>query len=858
MKKNNWEEIEEIFHMTLDLPSEQRKTYLQKVCLGNGDLFSEIESLINSLEKESDFLDKPIFELGLSAFYEHGRKSFTGATFGPYEVQEKIGAGGMGEVYKAFDKRLNRLVALKFLSESLENDRAAKRQLIKEAQAAAVLEHSNICTVHGMEESADHHFIVMQYIEGRTLTEIIEKEIIDFKKFKSIAQQIITAVGFAHSHGVIHRDLKPGNIMLTTNGEIKIFDFGLAKVIRQKHILEGENDNKSNFSQNGLVIGTVSYMSPEQLRNEKIDYQSDIFSIGIILFELLTKQNPFSRKSQAETIAAILSDEPPALRKIAPAFPGSLFSFVEKCLQKKLEERFQSAAEMSIALEQIESTTYHKVAAKYPRFSFVKVALVVAVLLAVFTVGLYFYNSKPPQRTLAILPISFDNSQTEKEYLADGLTANIIDKLSELSDLKVTNQFAVASFKEKSIDPKDIGRKLNVDAVFVGSIIKRNNSLFLTAKIFRTSDGIAINEYESEIEETRLIELQENISTWIIGRIKSNLTDEDKNRLSKKDTESDEATRLYLSGRNLLNRREGDDLKNAIRLFTEATAIDINYAKAWTGLADAYLYMSLVGNKAAIPPKEAVTSAKTAAKTALELDNTLCETYNSFGMISLKYEWKWSEAEGYFRKAISCDPDFYPARVGLINVLQINGRFDEALQEARKAKELNPLAISSDLLIASVNYSKRDYQQMDKVLSDLLERYPPNNRISYIRSYQYLQTGRLNEAIDLLEKIYNSGKDSDKILVSAPLGFAYAKKGQHEEALKIIDNLALLEKNNYIPAQEKGIIYTGLGDLNKAFENLNKSCDEKYSSFPALIYSPLLEEIKADARFAELKQCANL
>lgn len=858
MKNNNWKRVEKIFHATLDLPSEERKTYLQKVCAGDGGLFSEVESLINSLEKESDFLNEPIFEFGLGALYENGQKNLTGKTIGLYELQEKIGAGGMGEVYKAVDKRLNRHVALKFLSESPENDYASKRQLVKEAQAAAALEHPNICAVHGIEQTDEHHFIVMQHIDGKTLAEIIENEPIGVEDFKSIARQIITAVAFAHDHGVIHRDLKPGNIMLTTEAHIKVLDFGLAKVIRQKQLLDGEPDNKSNFSQNGLVIGTVSYMSPEQLRGEKIDYQSDIFSVGIVLYELIAKKNPFSRNSQAETIAAILNDEPPALGKIAPDFSIRLINLVEKCLQKDSEKRFQSAAEILVELDKSETKNYRQVVSKRRRSFLVKAALAVAALLAVFVLGLYLYSGERSQRTLAVMPISFDNLPPDKEYLADGLTKSIIDKLSDLSDLQVKNQYMVASFKNKAIEPQAAGKTLNVEAVFVSSIVKRNDSLFLTAKLFRTSDGLAIDEYESEIDEAKLIELEEGISARIIGKIKSNLTDEDRNKLARKDTESEEAKRLYLLGRNYLNRREGNDLKNAIRLFTEATVKDINYAKAWTGLADAYLYASLAGNKGAIAPKEAINSAKSAAKKALDADNALCETYNSLGMISLKYDWKWNEAERNFRTAINCDPDFLPARVGLVNVLQINGKFDEALQEAQKAKQLDPLAISTDILIANAYYGKRDYPQMEKVLSDLLERYPLNNRIAYARSYQFLQTGRLDEAVELLEKNYNSGEDSDKILFSTPLGIAYARKGQRAEALKIIETLDSFEKTGYIPSQEKAIIYAALGDFYKAFENFNKSCTERYSSFPGIIYSPLLEEIKSDARFADLKKCANL
>jgi eukaryotic-like serine/threonine-protein kinase len=858
MKKNNWKKVEKIFHTTLDLPAEERKTYLQKVCAGDGRLFSEVESLIYSLEKESDFLDEPVFEIGLGAFHKNGQKSLTGTTIGFYELQEKIGAGGMGEVYKAVDTRLNRRVALKFLSESLENDRTAKRQLVKEAQAAAALEHSNICAVHGIEQTGEHHFIVMQYIEGKTLVEIIEKETIGVKEFKSLARQIVTAVAFAHSHGVIHRDLKPGNIMLTNEGHIKVLDFGLAKIIRQKQLFDGETDNKSNFSQNGLVIGTVSYMSPEQLRGEKVDYQSDIFSVGIILYELLAKKNPFSRKSQAETIAAILSDEPPALEKLKPDFPASLLKLVEKCLQKKPDDRFQSAAEILVEFDQIESGNYRKIAFKNRRNFFVKAALAAIMLFTVLAFT-YFYAIKQPRRTIAVLPIYFENPHPEKEYLADGLTQSIIDKLSNLSDLDVKNESLVSRYKGKEVEPLNAGRELKVDAVFVGVIQESVEGLILNIKLIRISDGILIDSDRQNFFDGRnLIGLPENIASRIIDKVQTKLTDEDKNKLAKKDTESLEAKNLYFQGRYFLKKRnEGDAVKKAIESFTNAKDIDQNYAKAWAGLADAYLSLATPGVKGAITPKEAFDLATKMANKAWKLDNTVCEAYNSLGWINYKYEWNWNAAENYFRTAIDCDAEFLPAHFGLINVLKIQKRYDEAMREAEKIKEIDPVSVESDVQIALIYYRKNDYDQMNKILSELFKNHSEERSVRHTRVYQFLETERFNEAVEILEPIYKSNKEEDKIFAAAPLGFAYAKMQLRDEALKIIEELGTFKKN-YVPAQERALIYVGLGDYDKVFELLNLSCDERFASLPGWINDPLVDEVKSDPRFDKIKQCVNL
>lgn len=858
MKNENWQKVEKIFHNALDLPVAERKSFLQRECSDDRELISEVESLIDSFEQDSGFLDEPVFEIGLGAIHKSSEKNLAGLTIGAYKLEEKIGAGGMGEVYKAIDTQLNRRVALKFLSKSLENDNSAKRQLVKEAQAVAMLEHPNICAVHGIEQSDEHHFIVMQYIEGITLAEKIEKEWVGVEEFKKIARQIVTAVAFAHSHGVIHRDLKPGNIMLTTDGQIKVLDFGLAKVVPQNQFVGREtNDEISRFSNNGLVIGTVSYMSPEQLRGEKLDFRSDIFSVGIILYELIAKQNPFSRKSQAETIAAILSNEPFALSSSATDFPVSLVNSVEKCLQKKPDNRYQSAAEILVELDNAEFENIGAAIIKRRQRFILKFALAVLLLVAVFAVA-FFNTEKRPQRTLAILPISFDNPQTEKEYLAEGLTQSVIDKLSNLSDLKVINQFLVSSFKGKSIEPQIAGKELNVDAVFVGSILKRDDSLVLVTKLVRTSDGIIIATDEFNIDESKLIELQTQISSQIINQLKSDLTEDEKTKFAQKDTEIAEAKRLNFRGRFFLNRRNGDDLTYAIQAFTKAKELDPSFAKAWAGLADSYIFASLPGTEKAMPPEAAMNYARVAANKALELDGTLCESYNSLGMISLKYDWNWNEAEVYFKNAINRDPTFVPARLGLISVLNIKGQFDEALQEAQKAKVIDPLSATSDLELARTFYRKRDYEQMGKVLSELLERYPYNNRIAYVQGYQFLQTGRLKEATEIFEKIYGSDKESDKVLASAPLGFVYAKTNRRDLALKILNNLELFANNNYVPSQEKAIIYVGLGDFDKAFENLHKSCDEKFPTLPALITDPIIDEIKSDARFADIKRCVNL
>lgn len=861
MKADNWEKLENIFHAAIGLPLGERQPFLVRECAGDPSLQTEVESLIESFEGGAEFLDEPVFEIGLGALHQSAQKNLSGTTIGFYEIKEKIGAGGMGEVYKAFDTRLNRFVALKFLSDSLKTDAAAKRRLVREAQAAAALEHPNICAVHGFEQTEEHHFIVMQHVEGKTLDEYFDGKTASAGEFKSLARQILTAVAFAHSHGVLHRDLKPGNIMLTADGQIKILDFGLAKIDSPNGLTGGTSEDLSRFSQNGLIVGTVAYMSPEQLRGEKLDYRSDLFSVGIILYKLVTGENPFNRPSQAETIAAILNSNAvssDSLKELAPDFPEYYLKIIEKCLRAERNERFESAAEILVEMNKAEIEKAIRFSSRKRASFFYKTAFAVLFLSAFFAVY-FFTGGRAANRTLAVLPIAFDSSQTEKEYLAGGLTQNIIDKLSDLSDLKVKNEFAVARYQGKNIELRTAGKELNADAVFYGTIRSRAEGLFLETKIIRTSDGVLIDAADWKIDETKLVETLQNITARIIGKIDSRLTDEDKNKFAKKDTESSQAKDFYMQGRFFLKQRKsGDDLDKALQAFINAKDLDQNYAKAWAGLADAYLSQSTPGAKRAITPQKAVELAKKAANKAVELDNTSSEAYSSLGLISSRYDWNWREAEDYFRTAISLDPEFLPARFGLIRVLSNLERNDEAMEEAKKIKEYDPLSVSSDIQIALIYYRKRDYEQTGKILSDLLQRFPDDTRVKYSQVYQLLKTNRPKEAAEMIEPLYHTGKEEDRVFAAAPLGYAYAKMGRREEALKIISDLREIRKRIYVPAQEDALIYVALGDFDKAFDNLQQSCSEKFSSLPNWITDPIVDEVKADARFAEIKKCVKL
>ena len=853
MNNNNWAKQEKIFHRALELAGEERNSFLLKTCSDDDIQLREIQSLIQAFENSENFLDEPIFNAGLGLLHKQNGNNPANSNIGIYQVREKIGEGGMGEVYDAFDTKLNRRVALKFLSESFDDDNFAKRQLVREAQAVALLDHPNICAVYDFQETEKHHFIVMQYIEGLTLAELIKKSPVNREQVLSITRQIISAVAFAHSNGIIHRDLKPANIMIKNDGQIKVLDFGLAKSIGQISNLEAGKENTSLVSQNGLIIGTVSYMSPEQLRGEKLDYQSDIFTIGIILYELVSGKNPFTRKSQAETIASILNENPVPLKDLKINTPIDLSAIVQKCLEKDKAKRFQSAAEILVELDNAKLNKTTGLVFNLKSASISLLLTVLLILLSVFAVK-FIYPEDKQKRSFAVLPIANKSEQAEYQYLADGFTRDLIENLSGLSVLDVKSESYISRFKDQSINPQTAGQELNVEAVLDGALIKRGNSVFLDLKIIKTSDGSVLDAAEFLIKESDLIALQEKISSRIISKMDTELTEKDKARLNKNNPRNPEALRLYFQGRYYWSRREGKDLENALFYFKEATDLEPSYAKAWAGLADSYAFYSVPGESGTISTEEAVMRAKAAAKNALQIDNTLSEPHSALGTIKLRFEWDWVGAEKHFRDAINLDPEFAPARYGLSNVLLITGRFYEALAEAQKMKEFDPFSVSSDINIGKIYYYKRDYEKTTQIYSELLNKDPGNLRILYLLGFQYLKTGKLKEAIKIFEKIY----DSNPLFASAGLGYAYGKTGQKDKARKILEGLEQLSRENYISSQEKAIIYLGLGDTDKVFEHLKAACDERFPAFPHLVSDPLLDEIRPDPRFSGIKQCASL
>ncbi|HEX8265095.1 MAG TPA: protein kinase [Pyrinomonadaceae bacterium] len=857
METNNWQQIETFFHSALSLSGDERTAYLSQACAEDNSLRCEVESLIAAFEENGEFLDEPAFDLGIkvieSELETSLETSLAGQTIGSYNILSKLGIGGMGEVYLADDKRLNRKVALKFLSKALLGDKWAKRQLIKEAQAVAMLDHPNVCPVYGIEEIGEHNFIVMQYVEGETLADLVRKRRLTTEQVSSLAKQIASAIEAAHAHGIIHRDIKTGNIMVTASGQAKVLDFGLAKIIEPLHKAENGGENVTQFSQNGLIMGTVSYMSPEQLKAEKLDYRTDIFSFGTVLYELASGEHPFLRKSDAETISAILTDKPVSKPDFNNKSASSgIYPVVRKCLEKNKEHRFQSASELLLELQNLQDKKTPIVKRRL-FFPLLSASLIILLLLSI---GVFLYQRATAPRTLAVLPFVNESGDSGADYISEGMAESLINKLSDSSELRV-KAFTLVSGYKGDVDSVKIGQFLDVEAVLTGKLRRQNEQLRFEAKLINTADGAELWHDNFLLKESDALNIQNNISEIVISKLQSPANNDKSKHLGANKQENPEAYKYYLQGQYYWKKRDKENIQKAIDAFNQAKDIDPNYARAYAGLANAYVVRSLVTHNP-LPAREAFDLAKSYAEKAIGLDDSLSESHTALGVVLQRYEWKWEEAERAYLRAIELNPDYSQAYYSYSHLLALTGRYKEALAHVSKFQELEPFSSLADLHVGRVFYYARQYDDSYEQLNKALNKNSNNIGAKYIIGLIYLQRGNYEEALKIFEKLYASDKKDQKMLTAAALGFTYGKMNRKADALKVLNGLEELAKNDYIPPGERAIIYIGLNDKDSAIFWLEKSFQERSSAVAAINVEPLFDDLRTDPRFQAIVLKMNL
>jgi serine/threonine protein kinase/Tfp pilus assembly protein PilF len=732
-----------------------------------------------------------------------------GQTISHYKILEKLGEGGMGVVYKAEDTKLHRIVALKFLPPEFTRDKEAKKRFIQEAQAASSLQHHNVCTIHDIDETDNKQiFICMDYYEGETLKEKIRKGFLNTEEVINIAIQIAEGLQSAHERGIIHRDIKPANIFITKNEEIKILDFGLAKLSKQ-----------SAITKVGLTVGTMAYMSPEQARGDDINFQTDIWSIAVVLFEMLTGELPFKGDYEQAILYSILNEEPDSVSRILNDIPANLEFVIHKALQKNRKKRYESLNEMLDDLQAIVKN------------------------LKVTQDG---FNENPLP-SIAVLPFVNMSADPENEYFSDGITEDIINAVSKIKDFHVAARTSTFSFKGEKIDIYEIGKKLKVKTILEGSVRKAGNRLRITAQLINVQDGYHLWSEQYDRVAAYVFDIQDEITFAIVNALKIKLLTGENIAVTKRYTDNIEAYNLYSKGRYYWNKMNIEAFGKAIDQFQKAIALDPSYALAYSGLADAYTGLGDAG-LSAIPPKEAFSKAKEAVQKALDIDEALAEAHASLAHLNM-HDFNWSGAELEFKHAIKLNPNYSTTYQMCAFYYALTRRFNDAFITIKKAQDLDPISLSINTDLGVLFYFNHQYDKAIAQYEKTLDLDP-----GFIRAYvtlgsAYGKNGMCKIAIEMIHKAIELSGDRAKIAV---LGRIFAIAGKKREALKAIEELKELSKQRYISSYCISLIYASMNEKDQAMEWLENAYDEHASELIYLKVDPYLDNMRSDPRFKEL------
>ena len=854
MGTKEWERLEELFHATLQLEAADRERYLLRECSGDEELRREVESLIAASENTPNFIETPALTLGMRVLSNGIPESFVGQSIGHYKIIRLLGRGGMGDVYLAEDSKLQRQVALKFIGNAFIDNEWAREQLIAEARAVAKLENPNICTVHGFEEVGGYNFIVMQFVEGESLGSLLRRGPLTVEQALDFAEQISSALAAAHVRGIIHRDIKPQNMIVTEEGQVKVLDFGLAKFVQQNRNAENPGVAQNQTSHLGLLVGTVDYMSPEQTQGEELDGRTDLFSFGVVLYEMLGGTNPFSRTTNQETLVAINEQEPAwSLRGV----PERLIKIIRRCLAKDRTERFATTEELLVAIRSLREKQRHSAAAylhairRHRHFSKYAVASL-ALFLCVLAVAGFVYAKLSKTHTLAVVPITNLSTDSTLDYLSTGLTRSLYDKFSYLPRLKV--RFPTEIPSKQTEDILRAGRELKVESVLAGEMLKEGESLLLRVRVFNTADGALRLEHTFRIDPSDMFSLQDDITRRVTEALDLWLIGNEKKLLTKRQTNNEDALRLYMRGRGYLGlKRDRENIKAAIDSFQQAVDLDPSFARAYAGLADCY---ALRGNVLYGPmrAKDTMDRARYNAQQALDIDYSLPEAHASMGVIKLKYDWDWPQAEQEFKLALALNPEYAPAHYWYSQLLVVLGRFDEAIRESERARDLDPYSPLAAMNYGRAFYFARRYQESADYFGKLLEEKPEYKQYLHVRALALLQLRLYDDAIKTLETLHRI----DPLHAAAALGFAYGKNGRPEDALKMIRELDEFARQGPALPHEKAFVSIGIGETTEAFRLLDEAYQERFEGLAYLTTDPIYDDLRSDPRFADLARRINL
>ncbi len=777
-------------------------------------------------------------------------------------------------VYKARDTKLDRIVALKFLPQRHTMNESDRARFLQEAKAASQINHPNVCTIYDIKEEENELFIVMEFVYGKTLSEKIfqsshdnaplpVKEVIDY------ALQIAEALQEAHSKEIIHRDIKSENIMVNAKNQIKVMDFGLAK-------LKGS----LKLTRTSSSAGTLAYMSPEQIQGGEANARSDIFSFGIVLFEMLTGKLPFRGEHEAAMMYSILNEEPEPIQKYLPDASSDLIHVLNRLLEKIPEDRYQSMAEAVIELRRVQKQSTkvsrtqleeipnrpsggkipeaHAIDQGLPRSKTVRqsqkrirqlvgLGIILVLLVATYIGYISFFDKHQTIDSIAVLPFENVGADPNTEYLSDGITESLMNTLSQLSNLTVMSRSSVFHYKGKEIDPHKAGKELGVKAVLTGRVTQRGDNLLISTELMDVENNSHIWGEQYNRHFSDILTIQEEISKEISRQLSLKLVGEEEKKITKRSTENTEAYQLYLKGRFHWNKRKADHLEKAVDYFNQAIEKDPGYALAYAGLSSTY---SLLPEYSGKPPRDFKPKAEKAARKAMELDAALAEPHAVLGY-NMANQWEWEGAEREYKRAIELDPNYPTAHHWYGQILEQQGKLEESLSEIKRAQELDPL---SPIITGSVGRVLFNMQHYDLAIEQFNKVLELDQNFLYVHVFlglMYAQQNKFDEAISELQKVRQIVGAVNPYGIGN-LGYVYARAGKKNEAIKALNQLLEFSKKGYTLSVEIAYVYAGLGDKDKAFEWLGKGYNEQNRGLGYLKIDYPWDNLRSDPRYTAM------
>ena len=782
-----------------------------------------------------------------------------------YTILEKLGEGGMGVVYKAHDAKLDRIVAIKLLPHHLSTNEAEQARFLQEARAASALNHPNVCIIYDIKEENGKQYIVMEFVDGVTLRQ--KAPVQNLQDALNFAIQIGEALREAHGKAIVHRDIKCENIMVNSKNQIKVMDFGLAKLKGSLKLTKASS-----------TVGTLAYMAPEQIQGGEVDARSDIFSFGVVLFEMFTGHLPFAGEHEAAMMYSILNQEPESVRESRADISEEVDRIIHRALEKDPEDRYQHVDDMVSELGRERKQTsrisrrapgevpshpsktgvsesqapYQSAAGAGPagqrhkRFRPVPAAGLAFIILAAGYLGYMAYFGKQQIiDSLAVMPFENVGADPNTEYLSDGITESLINSLSQLSNFSVMSRSSVFRYKGKEIDPQKAGKELGVKALLIGRVTQRGDDLQISAELVDVSNNTHIWGEHYSRKMSDILQLQEDIAKQISANLRLRLTGEEKRKLEKRYTENSEAYQLYLKGKFFIQKATPEGMASGIEAMHEALKLDPTFPLPYVGLA----YYYIIATDFWLSPNEAMPEVKKDVSMALELDRETPDAHTYMANYSAWYAWDWPGAEAEFRRALESNPNSYLAHELYGFLLMALERPDEAVRETRKATELEPLIPEAQAFYSLALFYARRNDESIKELKKGIELDPNYPFTSLFLGFHYIRQGRFPEAINALKK-------SDDLFAApwshARLAYGYAMAGRRTEALAILDSLKRQAHKAYVASDIVASVYVALGDKENAFEYLEKAYQERAGWMTFLKVDPIWDPIRSDPRFDTL------